>query len=391
MSVREVYVCKRLTLKHACAKWRAATLVVVRERNDRKRSGQRPATSLRLEHVYGYSGLENVSPNLFYTAPAKTAPADTESGAVYYSGAVGVSLEPLQEGGTAKQHFFQGHDGEVTCLCMHPDRSMVATSQRARTRRSMAGKSAKPPVVCVWDNHLHVSGAAGADAQGELYRLELAGGETAVLCMGFSADGWLLATVSVCRETAAYTVNVWDWKAQRLVCSAKASSDAVYGCVWNPFESWEPDGLKDWASSSFVTFGQRSVLFWEFMETDDGPPQPARACPLPGCPDGGLGPRAVQAAQSSRRSGARRSAAGVRPCPPAERALLVGRRGAREARAHPEPPGEQGSSPRWARASRCRRRALRRGRRRRRGCGGRRRARRPSTCWRRATSPPGTC
>ena len=48
------------------------------------RSSKAPSAELELEHVYGYAGLENTAPNLFYL---------TSGEVVYYTAALGVVLD----------------------------------------------------------------------------------------------------------------------------------------------------------------------------------------------------------------------------------------------------------------------------------------------------------
>jgi hypothetical protein len=48
------------------------------------RSSKAPSATLELEHVYGYAGLENTAPNLFYL---------TSGEVVYYTAALGVVLD----------------------------------------------------------------------------------------------------------------------------------------------------------------------------------------------------------------------------------------------------------------------------------------------------------
>ena len=72
---------------------------------------------LKLEHVFGYSGLNNTAPNLFYTS---------EGDVVYYTAAVGI----VYNDETNQQKFFLRHDDDINCLAIHPDdRDTVATGQ----------------------------------------------------------------------------------------------------------------------------------------------------------------------------------------------------------------------------------------------------------------------
>ena len=56
---------------------------------------------------------------------------------VYYAAAVGV----VYDHGAHTQRHFVGHDDDITCLALHPDRSTVAT-----------GQMGKQPCVLVWSS-----------------------------------------------------------------------------------------------------------------------------------------------------------------------------------------------------------------------------------------------
>ncbi len=65
---------------------------------------------------------------------------------VYYTGAVGVVFnKQLWEQGKPSQRFFFGHDNDIMCLAIHPNRRFVATGQQKATG------SANKPFVCIWD------------------------------------------------------------------------------------------------------------------------------------------------------------------------------------------------------------------------------------------------
>ena len=81
------------------------------------RSARPPSLAMELEHVFGYSGLSNVSPNLFYTDAGDV---------VYYTAAVGIVYNDDEN----EQMFFNHHDDDITCLGISPhDRDTVATGQ----------------------------------------------------------------------------------------------------------------------------------------------------------------------------------------------------------------------------------------------------------------------
>lgn len=77
--------------------------------------------------MYGYEGMRNLANNLFYLASGEV---------VYYTAALGVVFSKQRwRDGRACQRFFFGHDNDVACLAVHPNRRFVATGQQVRFRR----------------------------------------------------------------------------------------------------------------------------------------------------------------------------------------------------------------------------------------------------------------
>lgn len=131
-----------------------------------KRSLKLPRAHMWLEHVYGYAGAcqrmqcafhcaasccqrdscffagySNLANNLFYTHNT----TDSFNEVVYYVGMLGV-VATWVDGDQAfgmRQRFFFGHDNDIQCLALHPNRRFVATGQQTAT----FGK----PYTCVWD------------------------------------------------------------------------------------------------------------------------------------------------------------------------------------------------------------------------------------------------
>lgn len=104
------------------------------------RSAFLPKPHMWLEHVYGYAGIKNLSNNIFYTHNSNEA----ESQVVYYTGMVGIVYSKSDHDlGRNCQKFFFGHDNDIECLAIHPNRQFVATGQQKSTWG--------PPYVCVWD------------------------------------------------------------------------------------------------------------------------------------------------------------------------------------------------------------------------------------------------
>lgn len=79
---------------------------------------------MRLEHVYGYAGMTNAANNLFYLQNHEV---------VYYTAAVGVVYSKDNwRANKPCQRFFFGHNNDIECLNVHPNRRFVVTGQQVR-------------------------------------------------------------------------------------------------------------------------------------------------------------------------------------------------------------------------------------------------------------------
>ena len=81
------------------------------------RSASRPDVELKLEFIYGYSGKYNTTSNVFFTASGEVC---------YYTAAVAIVYDKFEH----RQRFFTGHDDDIKCIAMHPNRRLVATGQQ---------------------------------------------------------------------------------------------------------------------------------------------------------------------------------------------------------------------------------------------------------------------
>ena len=210
-------------------------------------SACKPDAYLKLEHVYGYSGLKNTAPNLFYTK---------RGAVVYYTAAVGIVYEKE----TNTQKFFLRHDDDVQCLTIHKDRDTVAT-----------GQVGAEPVVYIWsaEGVTDRDKDPGPEGREEPIDIRLPYGQRAVQCMGFSQTGTgdFLATVSTDNE---HTINIWNWRDCRqdgvdiplaTAIGKQGTPPQVYCLEWNPYA-----GTPTGHFSDFVTGGVNHITFW----THDG-------------------------------------------------------------------------------------------------------------------------
>ncbi|GAB5573161.1 echinoderm microtubule-associated protein-like 1 isoform X3 [Prionailurus iriomotensis] len=120
------------------------------------------------------------------------------------------------------QRHYAGHNDDVKCLAVHPDRITIATGQVAGTSKD--GKQL-PPHVRIWDsvtlNTLHVIGVGFFDR--------------AVTCIAFSKSngGSNLCAVDDSNE---HVLSVWDWqKGERL-------ADAKFTCGKSHLYFWTLEG-----------------------------------------------------------------------------------------------------------------------------------------------------
>ncbi|GIL85815.1 hypothetical protein Vretimale_19546 [Volvox reticuliferus] len=183
-----------------------------------ERSAKLPDVRLALEFVHGYDGHLATAPNIFYTA----------TGAVVYNVA---GLGVVYDKATHTQRFFLGHDDDVLCTAIHPDRILVATGQLGRA-----------PCVAVWDStNCKLISKLPMDRD---YR--------GVQALAFSPDGSRLAAISL---DNSHSLHIWDWTKRTQLCEPRKTQPgappAVYGIVWSRFE---PDRL--------LTYGQNHIKFW---------------------------------------------------------------------------------------------------------------------------------
>jgi len=64
---------------------------------------------LKLEFVYGYAGKDSTDNNLFFNDQGKV---------VYYTAALGIVYDPASH----TQVFFKGHNDDIRCIAIHPQR-----------------------------------------------------------------------------------------------------------------------------------------------------------------------------------------------------------------------------------------------------------------------------
>ncbi|XP_040268605.1 echinoderm microtubule-associated protein-like 1 isoform X7 [Bufo bufo] len=182
-----------------------------------------PPKKLKLEWVYGYRGRD-CRTNLYLLPTGET---------VYFIASV-VVLYNVEE---QLQRHYTGHNDDVKCLAIHPDKITIATGQVAGTSKD--GKQL-PPHVRVWDsvtlNTLHVIGMGFFDR--------------AVTCVAFSKSngGGNLCCVD---DSNDHVLSVWDWQKEEKLADVKCSNEAVFVADFHPTDT-----------NIIVTCGKSHLYFW---------------------------------------------------------------------------------------------------------------------------------
>eukprot|EP00210_Caulerpa_lentillifera_P000626 g605.t1 len=180
------------------------------------RSAFLPRAQMWLEHVYGYAGSRNLANNVFYTHNTNTETSEI----VYYTGMVGIVFrKDLHDQGLPSQRFFFGHDNDIECLAIHPNRQFVATGQQKAPGSC--------PYVCVWD----------VDSLCQLQRIDHRKEERSIIAVSFSGNsnakdpeeigGSLLVSIT---SDDKHTVHIWKWMTNSdFFCQAKQIPGWFYG------------------------------------------------------------------------------------------------------------------------------------------------------------------
>lgn len=190
----------------------------------------------------------------------------------FHAGAVVIMFDPTMR----TQRFFQGHDDLITSMAVHPFKVIVASGQRGK----------KNSTICIWDSGAQpaVYDPTGASAAGdqtvaappkkkitELSRLLVPGQSGGIGSMDFNEKGELLAYVTCVGNgsSGSSLLQIWDWKNEVMMVSAKAHANPVSMCRFNPFQSHDADEvLEDNRCYTLVTAGLRHVKLWVLKKVE---------------------------------------------------------------------------------------------------------------------------
>ena len=105
----------------------------------------------------------------------------------------------------------QGHDNDIRCLAMHPNRTTVATGQMAQGLDAEGDGVGDVPYACVWDT---------TDVTATIRKIPITSdGEPAgfIVALAFSADGTLLIIVT---GDTKHTLYIYDLAAKAFLYQA---------------------------------------------------------------------------------------------------------------------------------------------------------------------------
>ncbi len=212
-----------------------------------------PENDLNLEWVYGYCGFdvtqevlgEKGEPHLLSTPGRNNLFYASDEGGnvngtriVYFVSALGIVLDTKAR----EQAFYTFHDGEISCMCMHPSRALVATAQTSCHASVM-------PVVSVWSpgkvyarrndvnrSKLHAKKQAENDQDENVSESEsesesvqpesVLSGHASIRVNGMSFDqsGAYLFVVGMDDE---HTYVIYDWRKQTVLMKGISGKSAV--------------------------------------------------------------------------------------------------------------------------------------------------------------------
>lgn len=203
----------------------------------------------RIEWAYGYRG-KDVRNNVHYLPTGEL---------LYFSGSV-VILHNLTE---HYQRHYTGHTSDVKCICVHPNRVLVASGQTTchqRERRPEFDRHDPVASPSELENELensHTEAHVRIWDSITLTTLHVLGGskamfEKALATVAFSnTDGGnLLACID---ESYQHTLSIWRWSSETKLAEAKGANDQTFSSSWHPT-----------IKNLIVVCGRGHFSFWSF-------------------------------------------------------------------------------------------------------------------------------
>ena len=170
---------------------------------------------LVLKHVFGYEGnpdrhgSKSCEKNVMFV---------NENRIIFPSAALVVVMDTRD----SKQGFFTGHTDDVSCMAVHPDRTIAAS-----------GQTGKYACIMVWSTSRVMKGTS---VQKPLVELPAVTGIRTVCSLNFSGgDGKLLVAIGM---EDSHTVMVYNWKACVLIASSKIGHSDCRQISFNPYLFW---------------------------------------------------------------------------------------------------------------------------------------------------------
>jgi len=217
-----------------------------------------PSVKLRIKWVHGYTSAfvgptnSRVSSNLFYNA---------DGDAIYPAAALGVKLSSVAAGGssasngssTAKpaleQEFFSGHNDDILCIAISPNRKFVATGQCA-SNKDITPATKRKGTICVWD-------AERCNLLSKMVGCH----QRAVISLSFSPNSDQLLSVG-CDDN--FTHIIWQdsggsWSRVTQLATAKGDKQVVMFTNWIALE--HPKVKEN--EFEFVSGGGSGINFWK--------------------------------------------------------------------------------------------------------------------------------
>lgn len=193
-----------------------------------------PSSALRLYWMYGFRALD-CKQQVKYARPwGLSAATVLEQAAArgghdnlicFFGGAVSAVLDAS----TNSMTFHRDHNDEVTCIAVHPTRSICATGQQG-----------KYPFICVWDYRGTLTSRGANTSHGVPRNTK----ETLVTLHGthrvgvrnicFSDCGKYLASISLDNW---HTLTVHDWDNSHVICSREMCRETPFDLAFVPQSS----------------------------------------------------------------------------------------------------------------------------------------------------------